>query len=506
MNAPDSTVVEHHDVIIVGSGFAGIGMASQLRERGYTDFVIVERADDVGGTWRDNRYPGAACDVPSHLYSFSFRPNPNWSRVFSPQREIFGYLRDTVVERGLEDHLRLGEELLSARWDEGNEIWHVKTSRAAYTGRILVTATGHLSDPKLPNIAGLQDFAGSLFHSATWDEDTDLSGLRVGIIGTGASAIQIIPEVAAVAKNLVVFQRSAPYVTPRHDRAYSDAEKRSFERVPQLIEELRSELFWNNEARFVERLAVPALLADTARVALDHLASQVSDPELRAKLTPNYEIGCKRILKSNDYYPALARENVRVETVGIERVDGHDVVLADGARTELDVIISATGFEASDLPISYRITGRDEVLLADQWRTGMQAYATTTVHNFPNMFVMNGPNSGLGHNSIIYIIEAQIDYILGALHHMGKTGTSVLEVTREAEEEYASDLDARSQGTVWLTGGCHNWYVDERNGRLTTVWPDFAHAFRDENSIFSPEGYVEQAESDRDLVGAALAR
>ncbi|MET4638881.1 cation diffusion facilitator CzcD-associated flavoprotein CzcO [Mycetocola sp. 2940] len=481
-----------HDVeiLIAGSGFAGLGIAAALKRSGREDFVIIERAGDVGGTWRDNRYPGAACDVPSHLYSFSFRPNPQWSRVFSPQAEIFGYLRETAREEGLLPHVKFHEELLQAEWIESDNSWRVRTSSSVYRARVLITATGHLSDPKMPAIEGLDGFTGTLFHSATWDESIDLAGKRVGVVGSGASAIQIIPELQKTAEKLVVFQRSAAYVTPRHDRSYSEAEKRAFKRAPRLISQMRSELFWANEARFVERQAVPRLLDEVTKVALDHLAAQVTDPQLRAALTPNYRIGCKRILKSNDFYPALQQDNVHLDTRGIARIEGSDIVLADGSRHELDVLVMATGFEASDLPIAHRVVGVDDTLLADQWKSGMQAYATTSVHNFPNLFIMNGPNSGLGHNSIIYIIETQVEYIMGALDHMDAEHVEVIEVTAEAEEAYAADLDARSQGTVWLTGGCENWYVDPRNGRLTTVWPDFAHTFREENAVFVASPYV----------------
>lgn len=481
--------IQRHEYLIIGTGFAGIAMGAQLKRSGRHDFLILERAGDVGGTWRDNHYPGAACDVPSHLYSFSFRPNPTWSRIFSPQAEIQQYLRDTAEEEGLLEQIRFGRELVGADWDEATAEWVVRTSDGTFAARFLITATGHLSDPKYPDIAGLDQFDRPIFHSATWDDSLDLTGLRVGVIGSGASAIQIVPEMAKVASELVVFQRSPAYITPRHDRAYSKAEQRAFARAPELIEELRSELFWANEARFVERQAVPRLLEEVSQVALDHLGAQVSDPELRAKLTPEYRIGCKRILKSNDFYPALTEQHVTLETTGIDHAEAGAIVHVDGTRHELDVLVLATGFEAADLPIAHRITGRDGILLADQWQTGMQAYATTAVHNFPNLFIMNGPNSGLGHNSIIYIIEVQVEYIAAALDYTDAQGLTAIEVTREAEDAYAENLDQRSQGTVWLTGGCENWYVDPRNGRLTTVWPDFSHAFREENATFVPDAY-----------------
>ncbi|WP_032385642.1 flavin-containing monooxygenase [Rhodococcoides fascians] len=486
-SAPQTEAV---DIIVIGSGFAGIGMATRLRRNGETSFLVLERALGVGGTWRDNHYPGAECDVPSHLYSFSFRRNPRWSKVFAAQPEILEYLEETVRDEGLTDHLRFGAELLGAKWDEDSARWTVETPRGNYTCRILIAAAGHLSDVKWPDIAGLDTFTGERFHSADWKHDVSLADKRVGVVGSGASAIQIVPRLAGEAQHLTVFQRSAPYVTPRHDRHYTEAEKRTFSRLPARIDSLRAEFFWANESRFVERQAVPELLERVSNSALSHLRAQVDDPVLRAQLTPDYQIGCKRILKSNDYYPALCRDNVDLATGGLVSVEGNVAVSGDGGRHELDVLVAATGFEASDLPITYRIRGRGGRSLADQWATGMQAYATTTVNGFPNLFVMNGPNSGLGHNSVVYIIESQIEYIVGALEYMGSAGVTRLAVSKEAEELYASDLDRRSVGTVWVSGGCQNWYVDPRNGRLTTLWPDFAHTFREQNSSFDPSPYL----------------
>lgn len=489
-HAEGEAAVRRYDIVVIGAGFAGINMAVALKRRGYENFIVLERADDVGGTWRDNRYPGAACDVPSHLYSFSFSPNPNWSRIFSPQNEIWEYQKRVVRDEGVEDKFLFGQELEWAEWDAEAGEWESQTGTARFRSRFLVSATGNLSEPKYPAIPGVREFTGKLLHSAEWDDDFDLTGLRLGVVGTGASAIQIVPQVQRVAGELTVFQRSAPYVTPRHDRAYTDAEKRLFARIPETIDVLRAEMFWLNEGRFVERQAIPELLQETAKTALDHLAAQVEDPELRAKLTPDYQIGCKRILKAQDYYPALTQPNVELETRPVKKVEGQDVVLADGTRVELDVLILATGFEASDPAVAHRIRGRSGTLLADQWESGMQAFATVSVHNFPNLFVLKGPNSGLGHNSIIYIIEAQVEYVLAALDYSLRNDIAEIEIPRAAEEEFARDIDERSAGTVWLEGGCENWYVDPRNGRLTTVWPDFAYSFREENAQFDPKPYT----------------
>ena len=485
------------DVIIVGTGFSGLGMGIQLARENNKSFVMLERADDVGGTWRDNTYPGAACDIQSHLYSFSFRPNPDWSRVYATQPEILQYLQAAAREEGLVPRIRFGAEVLDARWDETQEHWTVSTPRGTFTGKSLITASGHLSDPKFPSIKGLDSFSGEIFHSAQWDHDVQLDGKRIGVVGSGASAIQIVPEIAEIAAHLTVFQRSAPYVIPRLDYFYTEAERGMFRKFPHTAQAIRDELFWGNEARFPQRRGVPAFIDQITETANNHRKSQIADPDLYKKLTPDYAIGCKRILISNDYYPALTRSNVTLETHGISHVEGNTVITRDGERHELDVLVLSTGFEASDLPISHRIYGKRDVSLADHWGNGGQAYACTTVSGFPNLFVMLGPNTGLGAGSIIYMAETQISYIAGALKYMRENSVSSLEVRAEAEEEYVETIHDRSQGTVWLSGGCESWYVDPRNGRLTTLWPDFMSQFRKENGTFRDDDYVVRAMSNQ---------
>lgn len=485
------------EVIIVGTGFSGLGMGIQLIREKNQSFVMLERAADVGGTWRDNTYPGAACDIQSHLYSYSFRPNPDWSRVYATQPEILQYLQAAAREEGLIPHIRFGAEVLDARWDETQERWIVSTPRGTFVGKSLVTASGHLSDPKFPDIEGIDSFKGEIFHSAQWDHSVELEGKRIGVVGSGASAIQIVPEIAETATHLTVFQRSAPYVIPRLDYFYTDAERGMFRKFPHTAQAIRDELFWGNEARFPQRRGVPAFIDQITEVADNHRKTQVTDPVLYKKLTPNYAIGCKRILISNDYYPALGRPNVTLETDGISHIDGNAVITRAGERHELDVLILSTGFEASDLPISHRIYGKSGALLADHWSNGGQAYACTTVSGFPNLFVMLGPNTGLGAGSIIYMAETQISYIAGALKYMRENSVSSLEVTAEAEEEYVKTIDERAQGTVWLSGGCQSWYVDPRNGRLTTLWPDFMSQFRKENGTFRDAGYVVKTQSNQ---------
>jgi cation diffusion facilitator CzcD-associated flavoprotein CzcO len=480
-------------ILIIGSGFAGLGMGIQLRRNGREDFLIIERANDVGGTWRDNHYPGIACDVPSQLYSFSYLPNPDWSRVFSPGGEIQAYMRRCAKDEGLLPKIHFDTEMQKCTWDDEAGEWSVETSQGEYRAPILITGTGHLADGHLPQIPGLDSFTGEIFHSADWNHEVDLKGKRIGVVGSGASAIQIVPEMQKLASEMVVFQRSAPYMVPRPDRAFTEGEKRLLRRDPSEVEAMRSEIFWGGEYNFAQRRNIPRYLQEAKSLALSHLEAQVPDPELRGKLTPDYEVGCKRLLISNAYYPAVSADNATLEASALSRVEGNKAIGASGAAHELDVLVFATGFEAVRPPFAKRIYGRQGHSLDAQWAEGMQAYDSIAVQGFPNLFIINGPNTGLGHNSVVYVIEAQVDYILGALNHIEKEQVQVIEVRAQAEDAYMDKLQERSQGTVWLAGGCKSWYVDERSGRLTLIWPDFAHSFRDENGVFHREGYETQA-------------
>lgn len=488
-----ASTTTHAKIAIIGSGFAGLGLAIQLRRRGEHDFVVLERAGDVGGTWRDNTYPGAACDIQSHLYSYSFRPNPDWSRVYATQPEIHAYLREAAIDEGVLPHITFDAELLSSTWQPASERWALETTAGSFTASFVITAAGHLSDPKLPNIPGLEDFDRPMFHSAQWDHSFEPKGKRIGIIGSGASGIQIVPELAKTADQLTVFQRSAPYVIPRVDHEYTDAQKAMFRRMPETAQALRDELFWGNEARFPQRRGIADFIAKIESTALDHLAAQVPEGPLRDKLTPDYMIGCKRILISNEYYPTFLRDNVALETSGIVEVTETGIRTNDG-EIELDALVLCTGFEAADLPITHRIFDGNGRSMADSWTSGGAAYACSTVAGYPNLFIMNGPNSGLGAGSIIYIVESQIQYILGALEYMDGAGASTIEITQEAQDRFIASVDARAEDTVWLNGGCYSWYVDHRYGRLTTVWPDFMHKFRRESGRFKPDEYLVDGE------------
>jgi cation diffusion facilitator CzcD-associated flavoprotein CzcO len=480
----------HVKVAIVGAGFAGLAMAIRLKQAGIDDFVVLERGDDVGGTWRDNTYPGAACDVPSHLYSFSFAPNPNWSRSFSPQREILAYLRGTARRYGVMPHIRFATPVTAMRWIGGANVWRVDTAEGGVTAQFLVPAMGALSEPKLPDIPGIDSFEGTLFHSAAWNHDHDLAGENVAVIGTGASSIQIVPEIQPQVGKLHVFQRTAPWIIPRTDRRLTAAERRLFRAFPASQQLVRAAIYWGRELyawgfKDPRRMRVPGTLAR------GHLAHQVSDPELRARLTPDYTIGCKRILISNDWYPALTQPNVEVVTDGIAEVRPHEIVTRDGVERPVDTIICGTGFHVTDFPAADHIHGPGGLTLSQVWDTAgsMEAYLGSAVAGFPNLFLLVGPNTGLGHTSMVFMIESQVNYLLDALRHMDSAGATTVEVRPDAQHAYNRDLQRKLATTVWNTGGCKSWYLDA-NGRNTSLWPGYTWRFRQRTRRFDPWSYV----------------
>lgn len=484
--------VRHVDVAIVGSGFAGLGMAIQLkRQRVTDDFVILEAADGVGGTWRDNSYPGCACDVPSHLYSFSFAPNPTWSNTYSGQAEIWAYLRSCVRKFRLEPHLRFGHAVRDLEWDDEAAVWRLETAGGQYTARHVVVGTGPLSDPAMPKLDGLGSFTGTVFHSARWRHEHDLTGRNVAVIGTGASAIQFVPEVAAKAAHLTLFQRTPPWVIPRRSRRITGAERLLYRTFPPAQRLNRWLVFWSREW-FAVGFLRPRMMGPAQRIAQRHLARQVPDPALRAKLTPGYTMGCKRVLISNDYYPALGRDNVDVVTEPIREVTPSGVITADGREHPVDTIIFGTGFHVTDVPIAHHVRGRDGVTLADAWSQTMTAYLGTTVAGFPNLYLLLGPNTGLGHNSVVLMIEAQIKQIVAGLKHMRRHRLATIEPTAPAQRTYVERLDARMQPTVWMRGGCQSWYLDA-GGRNSTLWPGFVPTFRRLLGRFNPAAYEMRA-------------
>lgn len=480
---PDSA-----EIVIVGAGFSGIAMAAKLKRSGRHDFVIVERAEDLGGTWRDNSYPGCACDVPSHVYSFSFAPNPRWSSTFSPQAEIWDYLRRVAEEEGLLEHMHFGCELTDAAWDPGAQRWTVKTSGGELSARSLIAAAGPLSEAKVPEIDGLDGFAGTVFHSARWDHDHDLSGERVAVVGTGASSIQFVPQIQPDVSELHLFQRTPPWIVPRRARPLSRLEHRLYRAFPALQRAMRRVIYTGREV-----FAIPMIKVRLSRViraiAGAHLKRQVPDVELRRKLTPAYAPGCKRILISNDYLPSLSQPNVKVVTDGIAEVRERSIVTASGAEVEVDTIIFGTGFRVTDPPVAERVRGRDGRSMAEVWAgSGMQGHRGTTIAGFPNLFFLLGPNTGLGHNSVMLMAEAQADYTLQALAELER-GIATIEPRPEAQQLWNDEIQQRSAGTVWLDGGCASWYLDD-HGRNTTVWPDFSYRFQRALRHFDPAEYV----------------
>ena len=476
-------------ILIIGAGFTGLGTAIKLLKAGQEDFIVLERRGDVGGVWHDNNYPGIACDVPSHFYSFSFRTKPDWSKIQSPGGEIQEYLRECAEEEGIIPFIRFNTDMVESRWDAEAKHWVVKTNNDTYHAKYLLTGAGHLTDEFMPNIEGLDSFPGHVFHSARWDHSVDLTGKRIGVVGSGASAVQIVPEMQKIASELVVFQRSAPYMNLRNDHYYTEAEKRTFERNPDVLEHLRAWIFWFGEEQYAQRRMVPKYLEDARQVAMAHMENQVSDPELRKKLIPDYQIGCKRRLSSSGYYPAVSAPNCTVEASALARVEGSKAFGKSGESYELDALVFATGFEAVRMPFTTRIFNDAGVSLDEHWENGMQALDAIAVAGFPNLFIIYGPNTGLGSNSAVYIIEAQVDYVISALEHLEENKLTVFEAKADAEEEFMDHIHDVAEGTVWLAGGCSSWYIDDRSGRLTVIWPDFPHIFREENSQFHPERY-----------------
>jgi cation diffusion facilitator CzcD-associated flavoprotein CzcO len=476
------------EIAIVGAGFAGIGAAIRLRQAGFHDFLVFEQADDVGGTWRDNTYPGCACDVPSHLYCFSFAPNPDWSDTFSGQREIWAYLRGCVERFGLGPRLRLGHAVQELAWDDAAHRWQVRTPRGTFTARAVIAGTGPLSQPAIPDLPGLASFQGVAFHSARWRHDRPLAGRRVAVVGTGASAVQLIPEIAPTVASLAVFQRTPAWVVPRRSRPITPLERRVYRSVPGAQRLVRTALYWGRDALAVGFLH-PRVNRLVQRLAAEHLRRQVPDPRLRAALTPSYVLGCKRVLLSNDYYPALQRDNVTLVTDPIREVVADGIVTADGRRHQADTIIFSTGFHVTDTPVKDHIRGRGGRLLADSWAPTMHAHLGTMVSGFPNLFLLLGPNTGLGHTSVVLMIESQLAQVVAALRRLRRSGAAAIEPAAEAQRRHSAWVDARMAGTVWTAGGCASWYLDA-TGRNSTLWPGFATGYRLRLRHFRPGDYL----------------
>jgi cation diffusion facilitator CzcD-associated flavoprotein CzcO len=454
-------------VAIIGGGMSGLCMGIALRQAGLEDVVIYEKGANVGGTWWENTYPGVACDVPSHLYSYSFEPNPDWSHVYAPGAAIQAYFERCATTYGLWPHIRLGQEVTDARFDEAGHRWRLTTGAGEHDDAdVLVSAIGALHVPNYPDIEGLDGFAGAVIHSAAWNPGIDLSGKRVAVIGSAASAVQIVPSIVDRVAHLDLFQRTPNWIIPRLDRAYPASWKRAFRSVPVLGRLHRWQLYWMLESRFPLFRRRNRRNEREKRLALRHLESQVPDPALRAKLTPDYPPGCKRILVSDDFYPALTRENVNLVTDPIARVEPGGIVTADGALHRADLIILATGFRTTDVPRT-EITGRGGVTLREAWKHGMAAHRTVAVPGFPNFFMLLGPGSGLGHSSIIFMVEQQVRYVMQCLRKL--VGRRTIEPRPDAAARFDAALQRGLAGTIWQAG-CSSWYQDQ-NGKITTLWP-----------------------------------
>ena len=458
------------DAVIIGAGISGLCIARGLQRRGFS-YKILEQADDLGGTWRDNTYPGCSCDIPAPLYSFSFAQRAHWSSLFAGQPEILDYLKRVATHFGITQHIELGTNVVSAKWHEARQIWEVTADTGmALECRYLVSATGALRAPLLPDIPGRETFAGPAFHSATWNHDVDLRGKRVAVIGTGASAIQFVPEIAPHVAHLNVFQRTANWILPRRNSAFTPREHR-LRRLWPFRWYARSRLFWIHESRVKGFTESAAQMAETEKIARRHLQRKVQDPELRAALTPDYAIGCKRLLISSDYYPTLGRDNVALQTPAISHISADAVHTADGQAHPADVVIYGTGFDAHFSFADVKIVGRDGRVLSDRWHEGREAYLATTVAGFPNFFVMLGPNSALGHNSQIFMIEAQARYIVSCLRTARRRRIGVLNVRPSVEREFNEWLQGSLAHSVWQAGGCRSWYQHPVNGKNTVLWP-----------------------------------
>jgi cation diffusion facilitator CzcD-associated flavoprotein CzcO len=470
-------VIERRRILIVGAGFAGLGMAAALRAAGIEDFSVLEKGDDVGGVWRDNVYPGAACDIPSHLYSFSFEPKADWSRSFAPQPEILEYLRAIALKYQLRRHMRFQTEVQSADFDEQGGVWRItSTTGQRFDARIVVTACGQLNRPLIPALPGVDRFRGAAFHSARWDETSGLAGKRVAVVGTGASAIQIVPSIVDKVRRLHLFQRSAPYVIAKADRAYLGWERSLFDKIPAVMRLTRGGIYTAYEARALGLVFAPPLLVLLQRAFRRHLEDSVADPELRRRLTPDYPFGCKRVLLSNDYYPALQRPNAELVTDAIREVTTHGIVTADGRERAIDTIVYATGFKATEFLAPMAIRGRGGRELRAEWKDGAEAYLGIAVSGFPNLFMLYGPNTNLGHNSIIYMLESQIRYVTRCVQAIEARRLRYVDVAREAQTTFNAEVQRRIAGSIW-SGDCTSWYKSA-SGKHTNNWPGFTFDYR----------------------------
>ena len=477
------------DQLIIGAGFAGICMAIQLKKAGFNNFLIVERNAHLGGTWYDNNYPGAACDVESHLYSYSFEQNPNWSRQFGPQAEILQYMEHCAEKYGITPYIQFNTTVTNAAFDEQAGVWKITDSNGkVFTAQSLVSCAGGLSQPSLPNIPGIDLFTGTKFHSAQWNHDYNLTNKTVGVIGTGASAIQIVPAIAPLVKELQLFQRTPPWIMPKPDGDISGFRRSMYNALPFTRSFYRWRLYWFHEIAALGFTRRPGMLKLASNVAKFFLKRSVPDETLRKKLTPTYTLGCKRVLLSNEYYPAVQRPNVHLITEHIDQINATGVKTKDGQQYNLDAIIFATGFQAAEGVVMFDVQGRKGLHLNQAWRDGAEAYLGTSVSGFPNLFLVVGPNTGLGHSSMILMIEAQVNYILQAMQLLKKDGLKFVDVKQETQTQYNREIQDKLSHSVWQSGGCTSWY-QTKAGKNVVLWPGFTFTFMKRTKKFEPAKY-----------------
>ncbi|WEI17229.1 NAD(P)/FAD-dependent oxidoreductase [Acinetobacter proteolyticus] len=460
--------IEKFHVVIIGAGFAGIGAAIKLQQAGFTDFVVLEKADEIGGVWRANTYPGCACDVPSALYSYSFAPNPQWSRVFAQQQEIKTYIQHVAQQFDVKKYVRFGYEMLESAWDDQAKHWVVKTNQGLIHARFAIMAGGPMHQPVLPRIKGLETFKGAQFHSAEWNHDVDLNGKKVAVVGAGASAIQFVPEIQAQVEKLTLLQRTPQWVLPKMDQSLPKLAQALFKVLPVTQRLTRYGVYGVFES-LNSSMHHPKLVSQIERLAKLNIRLGVKDPALRAKLLPDFTIGCKRVLQSNQWYPALAKPNVEVLRCGVAEVRGNTLIASDGSQHEVDAIIFGTGFEVSNPPIAKQIRNKYGKSMDEVWQGSAQGYLGTVVEGCPNAFVMFGPNIAVSSSALI-IIEAQLAYILDMLKKVQAQQIETVEIRAEVLEQYNDEIQAALKNTVWNTGGCSSYFID-RNGRNSTLWP-----------------------------------
>ena len=503
-----------HEVLIVGTGFSGLGMAIKLKQMGVSDFLIIDKADSVAGTWRENTYPGCACDVPSHMYSYSFEPNPGWSQMYAPQPEIKDYLERCTDKYGLRDHLLLGTKAIGADWDESAGLWRCRGQgsggEVSLTARFLVSGIGGLHVPSEPDFPGIENFGGTVFHSAKWNHDYDLTGKRVAVVGTGASAIQFVPEIQPRVRKLDLYQRTAPWVLPKLDRRIPKVERALYRRFPSTQRAYRVALYW-----FLELVVLRAIKGErfgrlAEKLGRNNLERQVADPVKRRRLTPNYEFGCKRMLMSNTYYRALGEPNADVITDGIAEIRANSIVDSGGVEREVDAIILGTGFDTQAMATSVALRGVGGKLLGDEWaESGIQAHRGTMVAGYPNLFFLLGPNTGLGHNSVVFMIERQIELAMKAISEAGRRGPGVsVAPTVSAQRAFNDRVQDELRDAVWSRGTCQSWYLDS-HGRNITLWPGATWQFRNELTELRLDEYEfaapEQPAAAENRITAAVA-